>query len=56
MLLLTRKPEERVLIDGGIEVEVLEVRGQRVLLGFTAPEGVGILRAELVEEEGNEAA
>jgi carbon storage regulator len=47
MLVLTRKVGERVIIEDGIRVEVLEVRGNRVRLGFTAPDRVLIRREEL---------
>jgi len=37
MLVLSHKPGERVLVGEDIEVVVLEVEGDRVKLGFTAP-------------------
>lgn len=46
MLLLSRKPNERIVIGGGIELVVLEVRGNRVKLGITAPEDVSISRPD----------
>jgi carbon storage regulator CsrA len=45
MVLLTRKPGERVVI-GGVVVEVLEVLGQRVRLGVLAPAGTSVRRGE----------
>jgi carbon storage regulator len=56
MLVLTRKVNERIVIDGGIVLEVLEVLGNRVRLGITAPSGVTILREELVGRDGQGAA
>lgn len=47
MLVLTRKPDEHVVIDGGITVGVVEVKGNKVRLSFDAPPRVHILRAEL---------
>ena len=47
MLVLTRKLGETVVIDGGIKVTVVEVAGNRVRLGISAPDGVRILRGEL---------
>ncbi len=47
MLVLSRKPGEKVLIDHSIEVTVAAVRGNRVRLAFEAPDAVRILRAEL---------
>ena len=54
MLVLTRKPGQRILIDGGISIAVLAVDGERVRLGIEAPAGVAVLRAELVEAVGGE--
>jgi carbon storage regulator len=46
MLVLTRKTNESVFIAGGIEVMVVQVRGNRVRLGFRAPANVSIQRRE----------
>lgn len=48
MLVLSRKTNERILIDECIEVTILEVRGQRVKLGFRAPRDVRVSRPETV--------
>lgn len=47
MLVLSRRKGEAVLIGKEIAVQVLEVRGDRVRLGFSAPGEVPIHRAEL---------
>ena len=47
MLVLSRKPGEKVVIGNGITLTVVEVRGDRVRLAFDAPDQVRILRAEL---------
>lgn len=47
MLVLGRKPGETVVIGGGIKVTVLEVRGDRVKLGFDAPPEMPVHREEL---------
>jgi carbon storage regulator len=49
MLVLSRKTGEKVVIGDKIEVTVLQVRGDRVKLGFSAPEEVAIHRRELRE-------
>ena len=46
MLVLTRKTNEAIVIDGGIEVMVVQVRGNRVRLGFRAPSNISIQRRE----------
>lgn len=48
MLVLTRKPGERVLIGDDIVVTIIETRGDGVRIGFDAPRGVRIHRAEVV--------
>ncbi len=47
MLVLNRQPHESVTISEDITVEIIEVRGDRVRLGITAPEGVSIWRTEI---------
>ncbi len=37
MLVLSRKVGEVIVIDGGVTVTVLEMKGQRVRLGIGAP-------------------
>jgi carbon storage regulator len=46
MLVLTRKLNESIVIDGSIEVMVVQVGGNRVRLGFRAPADVSIQRKE----------
>ncbi len=48
MLVLSRKIGERIIINDHITVEVLQIVGNRVRLGVTAPSGVPILREELL--------
>ncbi len=47
MLVLTRKIGERILIDGGISITVVDIGRGRVRLGFKAPKSVNILREEI---------
>jgi carbon storage regulator len=47
MLVLSRKRGERVCINDDIEVVVLEIRGDRVRLGFEAPDRVSVYREEV---------
>ncbi|MBX7168293.1 MAG: carbon storage regulator [Pirellulales bacterium] len=48
MLILSRKPGDSILIDGGIRLTVLEVRGRTIRLGIEAPKHVAVQREELV--------
>ena len=51
MLILTRRPEESVIIDGDIKIKILSVNGNQVRIGFEAPEEVIIVREELLDIE-----
>jgi carbon storage regulator len=50
MLALTRKLNEAIIIDGCIEVKVLEVVGDKVKLGISAPKEVSIYREEIYKQ------
>ena len=59
MLTLTRKKNEAIMIDGGIEIQVLEVKGDKVKIGINAPKDIGIYREEvykLVQASNKEAS
>ncbi len=59
MLILARRPGERVVIGDEILVTVMEVSGNTVRLGIAAPQGVSIFREEIwlaVKEENRAAA
>jgi carbon storage regulator len=47
MLVLTRKPNEEIVINGNIRVRVLGVQGGRIRLGIDAPPEVPVRRSEL---------
>ena len=51
MLVLERKPGERIMIDGGITVMVCSVQGEKVKLGVTAPKDTNIDREEVYVEK-----
>ena len=48
MLVLSRKPGERLVIGNNVTVIVSRVAGNRVVIGIDAPEEVRIVRGELV--------
>src|SRR5271166_3425403 len=50
MLVLTRKPGEKVVTSNGISVTVAQVKGNRVRLAFAAPDDVRIVRAEIARQ------
>ena len=47
MLVLSRKRSEKVFIGDNISVVVVEIRGDKVRLGFTAPPEVLVDRKEV---------
>lgn len=49
MLVLSRKPNEEILIGDNIRLTVVSIQGNQVKLGFTAPSDVTIFRSELIE-------
>ncbi len=49
MLVLARKVEEAIVLDGRIRISVLEVHGGRVKLGIEAPRDVPVRREGLGE-------
>lgn len=58
MLALTRKKGEALVINNNIEITVLEIRGDQIKIGITAPKDVPIYRKEvyLQIQQENEAA
>ncbi len=49
MLILARKLNERIVIGDDIEVSVVEIKGDQVKLGISAPRNVSVYRHEVYE-------
>lgn len=49
MLVISRKIDEDIVIDGGIVVRVVDIRGDKVRLGIEAPKDVKIHRSEVCD-------
>ena len=47
MLALSRKKNEAIIINNNVEVTILEVKGDQVKVGITAPKDVPIYRKEV---------
>jgi len=47
MLVLSRKKNQSIILDGNISIEVLQIKGNTVRLGINAPKSVRVLRGEL---------
>lgn len=59
MLLITRREQEAIVINGQIHVKIMEIKGGRVKLGFEFPAGNTVYREELfdkIQEENRAAA
>ncbi|MCM1178976.1 MAG: carbon storage regulator CsrA [Clostridium sp.] len=59
MLALSRKENESIMIGNDIEITILEVKGEQVKIGITAPKSVPIYREEVyaqIREANKEAA
>ncbi len=59
MLILSRKKDEIIVVGDNIEIRVIEIRGDQVRLGITAPADVKVFRKELylqIQEENTLAA
>lgn len=54
MLVLTRKVGQSIVIGNEIEVVVLEVRGEQVRIGISAPKTVSVHRKEIYEQISDE--
>lgn len=60
MLVLSRKLNEKVVIDGNIVVTVVKIDRNQVRLGIQAPGDVGVFREEILlnqrpEQDGTQA-
>ena len=53
MLALSRKKNEAIIINNNIEVTILEIKGEQVKLGISAPKEVPVYRKEVYIEIQN---
>ncbi len=59
MLALSRRINESIIVGNDIEVTILEVKGDQVKVGISAPKSVPIYRKEIylqIKESNKEAA
>jgi carbon storage regulator len=58
MLILSRRLNERILIGNDIEISVVEIKGDQVKIGISAPKKVKVYRQEVYQaiQEENKAA
>ena len=59
MLALARKVKESIMLGNDIEITLLEIKGDQVKIGISAPKSVPIYRKEIylqIQEENKQAA
>jgi len=49
MLVLSRQKDESIMIGDNVEVTIVDVRGDKVRLGITAPKSIPVHRREVYE-------
>jgi len=47
MLALSRKKGDAIVIGNNIEISILDIRGEQIKIGITAPKDVSIYRKEV---------
>jgi carbon storage regulator CsrA len=52
MLVLTRKPQEKIQIGDQITISILRIKGRAVSVGIDAPSNVRVVRGELARTIG----
>ncbi len=58
MLALSRKKNEALVINNNIEITVLEIKGEQVKLGISAPKEIPVYRKEVyvqIQDSNKEA-
>jgi carbon storage regulator len=56
MLVLSRKVDQEIVIDGNIKIRVLKVKGNTIRIGIEAPRDVHIARGELEKKRDSREA
>ena len=57
MLVLSRQKDESIMIGDNVEITIVDVRGDKVRLGITAPRSISVHRREVydaIQRENNE--
>jgi carbon storage regulator len=49
MLVLSRQKDESIMIGDDVEITIVDVRGDKVRLGITAPKHIAVHRKEVYE-------
>lgn len=54
MLVLTRKPQEKIQIGDNITITIIKTKGKAVRIGIEAPKDIAVLRGELIAAESSD--
>ena len=49
MLVLSRQKDESIMVGDNVEITIVDVRGDKVRLGITAPKEIAVHRKEVYE-------
>jgi carbon storage regulator len=49
MLILSRKVDERIMIGDDVEVSVIDIKGDQVKIGISAPRDIKVYRKEVYQ-------
>lgn len=49
MLVLSRQKDESIMVGDEVEITIVDVRGDKVRLGITAPRSISVHRKEVYE-------
>lgn len=58
MLALSRKRNEAIIVNNNIEIKILEIKGDQVKIGISAPKDITIYRKEIylqIQEENSKS-
>ncbi len=56
MLVLSRQKDESIVIGDDVEITIVDVRGDKVRLGITAPKSISVHRREVYDAIQREKA
>jgi carbon storage regulator len=56
MLVLSRQKDESIVIGDDVEITIVDVRGDKVRLGITAPKNISVHRREVYDAIQREKA
>lgn len=56
MLVLSRQKDESIMVGDNVEITIVDIRGDKVRLGITAPRDIPVHRKEVFEAIKREEA